>query len=151
MKLKDWASFFSFFLRNPCPQIFHYQHMIDKSINIEQVKALNLSASTKIKLIHSSIFINTRKKNYLIYLCTLVIMNSADCHPKPDPQVNLDYPCFVCGKEVLDDHGGIHCDDYHCGYHTSCINTANNTYNILSKSNISWICSKLDYIYLVQV
>jgi DNA-directed RNA polymerase subunit RPC12/RpoP len=75
-------------------------------------------------------------------VCTLVIMNSADCHPKPDPQVNLDYPCFVCGKEVLDDHAGIHCDDYHCGYHTSCINTVNNTYNILSKSNISWICAK---------
>ena len=77
-------------------------------------------------------------------------MNSADCHPKPDPHVNLDYHCFVCGKEVLDDHAGIHCDDYQCGYHTSCINTVNNTYyntvnntyNILSKSNISWICAK---------
>jgi hypothetical protein len=42
VKLKDWANFFSFFLKNPCPKIFHYQHMIDKSINIEQVKALNL-------------------------------------------------------------------------------------------------------------
>jgi hypothetical protein len=52
---------------------------------------------------------------------------------------SADYPCFVCGKEVLDDHAGIHCDDYHCGYHTSCINTVNNTYNILSKSNISFI------------
>jgi hypothetical protein len=69
-------------------------------------------------------------------------MNSADCHPKPDPQVNLDYPCFVCGTEVLDDHAGIHCDDYHCWYHTSCINTVNNTYNILSISNISWTCAK---------
>ena len=44
-------------------------------------------------------------------------MNSADCHPKPDPHVNLDYPCFVCGTEVLDDHAGIHCDDYHCVPH----------------------------------
>ena len=91
----------------------------------------------------------------MVYFCTLVIMNSADCHPKPDPHVNLDYHCFVCGKEVLDDHAGIHCDDYQCGYHTSCINTVNNTYyntscintvnntyNILSKSNISWICAK---------
>jgi len=78
----------------------------------------------------------------LVYLCTLVILNSADCHPKPDPQVNLEYPCFVCGKEVLDDHAGIQCDDYHCGYHTSCINMVNNTYNILLKSNISWICAK---------
>jgi len=132
VKLKDWSSFFSFFLRSPCTIIFHYQHMIDKSINIEQVKALNLSASTKIKLIHSIIFINTRKnigqlsrksftggRYYLVYLCTLVILNSADCHPKRDPQVNLEYPCFVCGKEVLDDHAGIHCDVYHCGYHTS--------------------------------
>ena len=75
----------------------------------------------------------------MVYSCTLVIMNSADCHPNPDPHVNLDYPC---GTEVLDDHAGIHCDDYHCGYHTSCINTMNNTYNILSKSNISWICAK---------
>ena len=70
VKLKDWASFFSFFLINPCPKIFHYQHMIDKSINIEQVKALNLSASTKIKLIHSSIFINPRKKLFGIFLYT---------------------------------------------------------------------------------
>ena len=134
MKLKDWASFFSFFLRSPCTKIFHYQHMIDKSINI----------STQIKLIHSSIFINTRKnigqlsrksftggRYYLVYLCTLAILNSADCHPKRDSQVNLEYPC---GKEVLDDHAGIH-----CGYYRSCINTVNNTYNILSKSNISWI------------
>jgi hypothetical protein len=78
----------------------------------------------------------------LVYLCTLVILNSADYHPYPDLQANLGYPCFVCGKEVLDDHAGIHCDDYHCGYHTSCINTVNNTYNILSKSNMSWICTK---------
>ena len=49
VKLKVWASFCSFFLRSLCTQIFHYQHkvMTDKSINIEQVKALNLSASTK--------------------------------------------------------------------------------------------------------
>jgi hypothetical protein len=67
----DWASFFSFFLRNPCPKIFHYQHMIDKSINIEQVKALNLSASTKIKLIHSSIFINPRKKPACVVVCVV--------------------------------------------------------------------------------
>ena len=130
--------------------------MTDKSINIEQVKALNLSASTKIKLIHSSIFINTRKnigqlsrksftggRYYLVYLCTLVKLNLRRLSPKTRlTQVNLEYPYFVCGKEVLDDHAGIHCDDYHCGYHTSCIHTVNNTYNILSKSNISWICAK---------
>ena len=43
---------------------------------------------------------------YLVYLCTLVILNSADCHPNPDTQANLEYmyPYFVCGKAVLDDH-----------------------------------------------
>ena len=120
MKLKDWASFFSLFSRSPYTIIFHYQHMINKSINIEQVKALNLSASTKIKLIHSSIFINTRKnigqlsrksftggRYYLVYLCTLVKLNLRRLSPKTRlTQVNLEYPCFVCGKEVLDDHAG---------------------------------------------
>ena len=48
---------------------------------------------------------------------------------------------YVCGKEVLDDHAGIQYDDCDCWYHTSCINIGNNTYNILSKSNI-WICAK---------
>jgi hypothetical protein len=143
VKLKDWASFCSFFLRSPCTQIFHYQHMTDKSINIEQVKAFNLSASTKTyppehiykhKTKHWTIVtevLHRRGRYYLVYLCTLVILNSANCHPNPGPQVNLEYPCFICGKEVLDDHAGIHCDDYHCWYHIRCINTVNNTYNIL--------------------
>ena len=78
----------------------------------------------------------------MVYLCTLVILDSADRYPNPDPQGSLEYPCFVCGKEVLNDHAGIHCDDYHCWYHRRCINTVNNTYNILSKSNISRICAK---------
>ena len=76
------------------------------------------------------------------YLQTFLILNSSDCHPKQDPQINLEYPCSVCGKEVLDDHAAIHCDEYHCGYHRSCIHTVNNTYSILSKSNISKICAK---------
>ena len=128
--------------------------MTDKSINIGQAKALNLSASTKTyppehiykhKTKHWTIVtqvLHRRGRYYLVYLYALVILNSADCHPNPDPQVSLEYPCFVCGKEVLDDHAGIHCDDYHCWYHISCINTVNNTYNILSKSNISRICAK---------
>jgi len=133
-------------------QIFHHQHMFDTSINIEEVKALNRSVSTKINIIHSSILINTRKnigqlsrKSFTggrYYLCALVILNSADCHPNPGPQANIEYPGFVCGKEVLDDHAGIKCDDCDCWYHTSCINMGNNTYNILSKSNIAWICAK---------
>ena len=127
--------------------------MNDKSINIEQVKALNLSASTKT---YPPEHIYKHKKNigklsrksftggryYLVYLCTLVILNSTDCHPNPGSQANIEYPCFVCGKEVLDDHAGIQCDDCDCWYHTSCINIGNNTYIILSKSNISCICAK---------
>jgi hypothetical protein len=30
-----------------------------------------------------------------VYLCALVILNSADCHPNPDPQVSLEYPCLA--------------------------------------------------------
>ena len=77
----------------------------------------------------------------MVYLCTLVILNSVDYHPNPDPQVNLEYPCFVCGKEVIDDHAGIHCDDYHWVPH-KLHQHGEQHIHILSKSNISWICAK---------
>jgi hypothetical protein len=64
--------------------------------------------------------------------------------------VNLDYPCFGCGKEVLDDHAGIHCDDYHCGYHTSCINTVNNIDDVLSLNN-SRFDDFVDPIYPIEL
>lgn len=80
-----------------------------------------------------------------IYLCALLIAQSSDCHPNPGPNktnTNTEYPCFVCGNEVLDNEAGIQYDCCDCWYHTTCINMNNETYSLLSKTNISWICAK---------
>lgn len=113
-------------------------------------------------VVHSSIFLYTKQhlnnlscckfsggKFYLIYLCALSIAQSSDCHPNPGPNktnTNIEYPCFVCGNEVLDNESGIQCDGCDCWYHTTCINMNNETYSLLSKTNISWICAKCSSI-----
>jgi len=139
VKSKDWTSFFRFFWE--CPVQYYFtintwsisQHRTiqgPQSLSVNKNKTYLLKHIYEHKKRHWRIVtqvLHRRGRYYLVYLCTLVILNSADCHPNPDPQVSLEYPRFVCGKEVLDDHTGIHCDDYHCGYHTSCINTVNNT------------------------
>lgn len=82
-------------------------------------------------------------------LCVLLIAQSSDCHPNRGPnttKTNIEYPCFVCGNEVLDNEAGIQCEGCDCWYHTTCINMNNETYSLLSNTNISWICAKCSSI-----
>ena len=86
----------------------------------------------------------SKGKTTLLYLCTLLVMQSADTELNPGPRGRPPkYPCGSCNLAVRwnDDRGGVFCENCEVWFHASCEGMSKHIYDIIGNCNISWICT----------
>ena len=83
-------------------------------------------------------------KTTLLYLCSLLVMQSADTEMNPGPRGRPPkYPCGSCNKAVKwnDDKGGVFCENCRVWFHAACEGMSKHIYDIIGNNSISWICT----------
>ena len=78
-----------------------------------------------------------RKKQVLLYLCSLLLTLSYAPEPKPGPRP-IKFPCAVCNKAVKWSTPGVCCVSCEVWFHQKCMGMPDVVYNGLR--NISWYC-----------
>jgi hypothetical protein len=78
-----------------------------------------------------------RKKQVLLYLCSLLLTLSYAPEPNPGPRP-IKFPCAVCNKAVKWSTPGVCCDSCEVWFHQECMGMPDVVYNGLR--NISWYC-----------
>ena len=81
-----------------------------------------------------------QKATYLLYICYILLLQASDIELNPGSNTTT-FPCNICGNEVDWDQKAVACDNCSDWYHTSCMHINSYHYNLLRKSNISWICN----------
>ena len=76
-----------------------------------------------------------------LLLSTLLLM-SGDIQLNPGPKQHTIYPCGYCQERVGWETMAICCDACDVWYHKTCLSMSSGEYNILGRSNVSWICLK---------
>ena len=82
-------------------------------------------------------------RGHLLYLFSLVILQSHDCHPNPGPHTPK-YPCQVCGKacrwsKTIKSVARSSCELW---YHKDCMQMNTAICEALEKTDVSWCCFK---------
>ena len=82
-------------------------------------------------------------RGHLLYLISLVILQSHDCHPNPGPRTPK-YPCQVCGKACRWSKTikSVACSNCELWYHKDCMQMNMAIYEALGKTDVSWCCFK---------
>jgi hypothetical protein len=78
-----------------------------------------------------------RKKQVLLYLCSLLLTLSYAPEPNPGPRP-IKFPCAVCNKAVKWSTSGVCWDSCDVWFHQECMGMPDVVYNGLR--NISWYC-----------
>jgi len=104
--------------------------------------------------LHASLLVHSRnlrasftsgsRKLPMLYICVLLIIQSADTEINPGPR-QLKFPCKICSKAVRWNQRGVACD--HCSQwlHKACILMTSKEYKRLQDhQNITWICETCD-------
>ncbi|KAK3107772.1 hypothetical protein FSP39_021936 [Pinctada imbricata] len=79
------------------------------------------------------------KHDFLLYMCTILILRSSDCETNPGPRPPK-YPCQICQKACKWGQAAIACDNCDLWYHTQCMNMNSQVYKYHAKPDASWIC-----------
>ena len=93
---------------------------------------------TRPKSTRAKLCFSIKKQQYLLYICYILLLQASDIELNPGPNTTT-FPCNICGNEVDWDQKAVACDNCSDWYHTSCMHINSYHYNVLQKSNISWI------------
>ena len=86
------------------------------------------------------------KSNKTFVLAILLLVLSGDIQTNPGPRQETIYPCGYCELKVGWSTMALCCDNCDIWYHKNCLEMSSGEYNLLGRSNISWICRKCDSI-----
>ena len=116
---------------------------ITKSLQVEVYSGLFPCSQVLYK---KHIFVTSHKvssSGHFLYLFSLVILQSHDCHPNPGPRTPK-YPCQVCGKACRWSKTikSVACNNCEQWYHNDCMQMNTATYEALEKTDVSWCCFK---------
>ena len=116
---------------------------ITKSLQVEVYSGLSPCNQV---VYRKHIFVTSHKvssRGHFLYLFSLVILQSHDCHPNPGPRTPK-YPCQVCGKACRWSKTikSVACNNCEQWYHKDCMQMNTATYEALEKTDMSWCCFK---------
>jgi hypothetical protein len=94
---------------------------------------------TRPKSTRAKLCFSIKKQQYLLYICYILLLQASDIELNPGPNTTT-FPCNICGNKVNWNQKAVACDNCSDWHHTSCMHINSYHYNVLQKSNISWIC-----------